>query len=416
VISRGNTDNGLSIDFENMKQTIAELQRLNEKLTYQLDQKESEYLKAENQIHKLLLDLDKSKRMSQEMIDKSEERHRTEILNLKEIHSKDMAVLSVISVKKAASDLDSSTGSIVFTIEECMEINKKLTEQLEIMQKNQHKLLDDFSDEKKLLNIENTKKFLAAEKDSKTEILGLRSKIMTLEDTITAKGEELAKALSKLDATKNLNRQLEKTREDLTDSLNKSHNEIKNLQQSLSSNFRFESSGNMNSLTNGNGSTANGGGPGGMNLNGSSTFNLDNRRSSAGFNNSNAFGDSRISEARVDSKLKQMTNKIEFLKAQLETEQSSVEDLKNALNSSQTKLNELRYEYRLKMQEVEQNRKITIEETEKRLEEVYEERMVELTNLQSKIGFYETQLSECRHVRIANLINLHLIFVILHTI
>lgn len=378
---------GFSVDVDQMKRKITELERSNEKLNYQLEQKDIDYVKAEHQIHKLLLDLDKSKRQSEEMIEHLHDRHRTQLLNLKEEHSKEMAVLSVISVKNAVSNLDPSSKAFnSMTIEEAVEVIKRLTEQVETQQKKQHKLLDDFNDEKKMIIADYNKRLLAAEKEAKAEILNIRAKIITNEDVISTQKEDLAKALSKLDATTKLNRQLEKTRDDLTENLNKTNNEVKSLQQSLSSNFRFEGASNFNA-TAGAGATSSG-------TNGN-TFSFDGRQN---FGTSNNFGgNSTISEAKNDSKVKQMTNKIEFLKSQLETEQSSVEDLKNALNATQTKLNELRYEYRLKMQEVEQGKKAAVEEAEQRLEEVYEERMVQLTTLQSKIGFYEQQLNEARH-------------------
>ena len=362
---------GFSADVDQLKRKISELERSNEKLNYQLEQKDIDFVKAEHQVHKLLLDLDKSKRQSEEMIEILHDRHRTELLNLKEEHSKDMAMLSVISVKNAVTNLDPSSRAMTnsMPIEEAVELIKKLTEQLEAQQKKQNKLQDDFNDEKKLIITDYTKRLLAAEKEAKAEILSLRSKMIASEDAITSHKEDLAKALSKLDATTKLNRQLEKTRDDLTENLNKTNNEIKSLQLSLSNNFRFEGSNNFNAT-----GTANNG----MNGMGNNTYNLDSRQSN--FGNSNNFGgNSTISEAKIDSKVKQMTNKIEFLKSQLETEQSSVEDLKNALNGAQTKLNELRYEYRLKMQEVEQGKKAAVEEAEQRLEEVYEERMVQFT-------------------------------------
>lgn len=366
---------GFSVDFGKMKERIEELQHANENLTYLLEKKGMDFQNAEHQLHKLLLELDKSKRQNQEMMERVEDRHRAELLNIKDAHSKDMAVLSFISIKNAYSSLEPTGSSPRMSIEDYMEANKKLAENVETLQKTHHKTIDEFQEEKKLITMDHNKKMLAAEKEAKAEILSLRSKIIAHEDVISTQQEDLQKALSKLEATNKLNRQLEKTRDDMADNLNKATTEVKSLQQSLASNFRFEAANNF-STTGSNSSSV-------VATSGAAYGNFDQSSS--------------ISDAKVSSKMKQMTNKIEFLKAQLETEQSSVEDLKNALNSVQRKLNELRYEYNLKVQDMDEVKKAAVEEAEKRVEGIYEERMVELTTLQTKAIFYESQLNEGRN-------------------
>ena len=231
---------GFNTDFDKMKEKIDELEQSNEKLTYLLNKKDLDFQTAEHQLHKLLLELDKSKRQSQEMLEQVEDRHRAELLNVKDAHSKDMAVLSYISIKNTYNSLDQPTGSSPsMSIEEYMEANKKLAEHVESLLKSKHKLIDEFSEEKKVIIADHSKKIFAVEKEAKAEILTLRSKIIAHEDVISSQQEELQKALSKLEVTNKLNRQLEKTRDDLTENLNRTNTEVKSLQQSLTTNFRF---------------------------------------------------------------------------------------------------------------------------------------------------------------------------------
>ena len=150
----------------------------------------------------------------------------------------------------------------------------------------------------------------------------------------------------------------------------------------------------------------------------------------------------KLEKGQSEAKLRQLTNKLEFLKAQLASEQSTINELKQVTNmtigrgcySSPTldipinqpcddrtfkthvpsripcntpshppthnplfffcqanerdvqKIEDLRMEFRLKMQEYDKRKEEAVAEAERRVTAVYEDRMVELTTLQAKMA------------------------------
>ncbi len=106
----------------------------------------------------------------------------------------------------------------------------------------------------------------------------------------------------------------------------------------------------------------------------------------------------KLNDAKADARVRQLTNKVDFLKAQLATEQSAGEDLRKALSSSRAKLDELRDEFRIRMHEAEQLKKTAVDDMEQRMEVIYEDRMMELTTLQTKFMMMQGQLQEAFQV------------------
>jgi hypothetical protein len=83
----------------------------------------------------------------------------------------------------------------------------------------------------------------------------------------------------------------------------------------------------------------------------------------------------RLNEAKADAKIRQLTNKLEFLKAQLASEQATAEDFKVAAERDRQKVEDLRADFRVKTAEMERLKQEAVEEAEKRVERAFEDRM-----------------------------------------
>jgi hypothetical protein len=113
----------------------------------------------------------------------------------------------------------------------------------------------------------------------------------------------------------------------------------------------------------------------------------------------------RIIEAKMESKLKKFGNKIQFLKSQLVNEQKLVEEQKLTLSQANSEITELKHKLRIRSDEQEKQRLEIVEETEKRIEMIHDEKVTEINNLQSKLLTSELQLLEMKQVRSITTLN-----------
>jgi chromosome segregation ATPase len=125
--------------------------------------------------------------------------------------------------------------------------------------------------------------------------------------------EDFASASAKAAALAGMCQQLERTRDDALEGQKKLRADLKSAQQSVTSTFRLEGTTNIGALTSASGT-------------------VDPETAM------------RLNEAKSEAKLRQMANKMEFLKAQLASEQASAEELRGQTESSRAKLDELRGE------------------------------------------------------------------------
>jgi DNA repair exonuclease SbcCD ATPase subunit len=145
----------------------------------------------------------------------------------------------------------------------------------------------------------------------KNEITDLRQSKATLEDQLTQANDDLADANSKAAALGALVQQLERARDEALDEQKKLRANLKSTQQSVTQTFRLDGSTNLGHLTSAGGA-------------------VDPETAI------------KLNEAKSEAKLRQMANKLEFMKAQLASEQSSTEELRKQLEASHMKLDELR--------------------------------------------------------------------------
>mmetsp|Transcript_3817 Transcript_3817/g.8615 ORF Transcript_3817/g.8615 Transcript_3817/m.8615 type:complete len:1340 (-) Transcript_3817:18-4037(-) len=104
----------------------------------------------------------------------------------------------------------------------------------------------------------------------------------------------------------------------------------------------------------------------------------------------------RLSEAKNEAKTRQLMNKLEFLKAQLDTEKKSADDARQTSQTMQHKLDETREDHRMRMLQGEDDLKHAVELAEQRIDEQYQDRMVELTTLQMRVNSIQGMLGEAQ--------------------
>lgn len=294
------------------------------------------------------------------------------MLRLKEIHSKEKSALMLGGPIKP----DSTEGSPQKTPlgrpgqsaaggGSSHEANSKLIEQVEALRQENRRLQDVSADERRSLLIENSNKMLAQERSLKAEILELRSAHAAFEDRITQASEELSAATAKIHALQNMNQQLEISKKSAVDTQARLRADLKNMQQSVQASYRLE--------------TSQGIGAGG------------------GVDADTAI---RLSEAKNDAKLRQLTNKLDFLKAQLDAEKKSADDARSASQMMQLKLDEMREDVKMRTLKAESDQKLAVEIAEQQLEALYSERMKELTTLQMKMHNLQGMLSDAQEQEI----------------
>jgi DNA repair exonuclease SbcCD ATPase subunit len=319
-----------------------------------IERKDKEQGKTEDKLHRIANELEANKKLLVTDRTSFKVSHERALLLLKEQHLKDMTEMAS-SLSSVNSQIVSDEASGV------SESNRRLLSQLEVMRAEQRRVQDQFLEERKGFQAESSARLMNQERDFKVEVSDFKRQKASLEDRLTILTDDLSSMNAKADSLRQLCRQLEQSRDEALDSQQRLRGELKTLQAGVAASARLD-------------------GPG----SGTVTAALNGDPESAW----------RLNEAKADAKLRQLTNKLDFLKAQLSSEQASAEDLKSAAERNRSKVDELKGEFRLKTQEMERVKDQAVEDAEKRLEVVYEDRMVQYTTLQAKSMSLHGQLQD----------------------
>ena len=360
---------------EATKDCVAALERQVATLTAAITRKESEQERTEMKLRRTQSDLEACKRTLS--TEKSEMMSKQEHLvqQLKKQHIKEMVGITS-SLSLSASTPHSYSQSISGIISSdgggISESHKQLLLQLDSMKMERRKMEESYSDDLRALHSESSGKLQSQERLFKAEISDLRWHKSSLEDRLSQLSEDFTIIHSKAEGFAQQIRSLEISRDNAAEHESKLELDYKILQQSISSSFGLDigTPGSSTQLT-----------PYARNGKNGMDNPLENIESTL-----------RLDEARSDAKVRQLTNKLDFLKSQLLSEQSSTEDFKLAVLREKSKIEELKAEFRIKMQEADQIKDNAVESAEKDVEILYMERMQELTSLQTKIMTLQGQL------------------------
>lgn len=367
----GNGSDGRNSVVETLKQRVAALETQVSHLTTSNQERDNALDKSEAMRRKIQSEYENAKLTHKRQLKQLQEDCDNKILGIEEAHSKQMA--EVIDSIRTTGDTDAllkkqlqspskkgvlgAGSSSPGMHQESQQSNKKIFEQVELLQNENKRLLESMVTERKAMKAEFNVKLNSTEREAKAEVSALKSFITELEDKLLLKDEELAGAVSKLQSQYKLGKQLDQARVDAVEQCNKVKADLRNVQQTVAASYKLESSQGL-------------------------TVGVD------------ADTAIRLNEAKSEAKVRQQANKVEFLKSQLAAEQSTNADIRKTMESNRLKLEELKEEFRLRMQEAEQTKRTAVEEAEMRVEAIYEERMLELTSLQAKLGLLQGQLQE----------------------
>lgn len=351
---------------EALKERVAFLEKQVQAMNATAERRELELEKVEDKLRRTGKELESTRGNAAREIQLLKESFEKDYIRLRDQHAIEMANLAASHVEPPKSpstrrspDRKDKNGDKHETKKNDLGFgaNQKLFEQLNNVQLELRKQQEAFSEERRNLQVEASMKLMALERQSKAEVSALRSNLTILEDRILQKDEEITLFRSKEENLSMMNRQLEVGRKDAVDAQAKLRADLKNMQQSVAASYRLETAQGV-------------------------TTGVDNGTIS------------RISEATSEAKVRQLTNKVEFLKSQLGAEQKAMEETKIAMATSRQQLEELRDEFRFRLQEADQLKRQAVLEAEQRVEATYEERMSELTTLQTKIMMVQGQLQE----------------------
>lgn len=374
-----------------LQEKVKSLEESNITLTENIKKKDDELNKKSDKLIQIQLELDQVRTTMKKEIKELKESHELEILKLNEKHSKEKSLFfsaSKPSTANSSSSSSSSSSNHSSTVAP-LESSKHLLDQISALKKELKETNEKYTNEKLLLNKESIEKNYSMEKTYKDEINKLKNhllnkeeEIIKLNDTISIKELELKKIIS----SKNY---YEKNNEKILLENNKLKNDLKSIQKTIQATTRFENSSSLSNT---------------HNNNFNNTYQEDDKSLN---NNNNSLSSSlaiplqntlqnydlpsdvlmiiKQNDARNDAKIRQISNKLEFLKSQLDTERKITLETKNSLEESYQLMNQIKEEHSKRLKQFEEDKNNEIKEVERKVSEGYEKRMTELTILQRQI-------------------------------
>lgn len=336
---------------------VKELETQVESLQGVIERKEDERDQVEDRLKRVVSELENTRASYKKQFAVQNEEHTKELLRLKEQHSKEMAFLATVGQEQKPKTPNVLRSPPQPPVNGPGEANKALIEQLEILRNDHKKLKEEHADERRVITVEANTKLMQMERSMKSDILSLRARNTELEDIVSSRNDELATAYSKIDVLTQNYQQLEVAKDKQYDELYLARKDLKNMQQSVSASYRLEAAQGL----------------------------------ATGVDPDTQI---KLSEAKSDAKVRQLTNKMEFLKSELDAEKASSEDARNALENMRVRIEQMQDDFRSRLQQADNTKKIAVEEAERNMTAIYEERMLEMTALQSRLATIQGQLME----------------------
>ena len=279
--------------------------------------------------------------------------HETQILQLKEAHAKHMASLAKQHRGGADGVMNESGGG---DGGDSRGMNA-LVQQLEILRTENKAIVERAAAERKAIQTEASLKLLMSEKAHNEASQKYKETISSLEDNIVRINNDVETLTTRCASLSEHNKQLDASRIEALNMQQKLRADLKSMQSSLSSSYRLESAQNI-----------------GIGVDADTAI--------------------KLSEAKAEAKVRQLTNQVEFLKSQLAAELASVEEMRAVCDSAKEKAEFMKNDFRERMAEAERQRVADVEAAEVRTEARYEIRMNELASLQAKLASIQSQMQE----------------------
>eukprot|EP01041_Mallomonas_annulata_P003274 gene3274-6482_t len=327
------------------------LEKQLEAVQKKLRRKEEELEGLEETSKRRIRELDGQRQAALDDAKRTQDRHEKAMISLREEHARELAAATASS----SSGVHSPTTNVVS--HDNRESNRHMLEQLDMARTELRRQQDVFAAERRQMQTDFASRLESRDRQARSDAAALRSQVGGLEDRLSSVNDELAASIAKSDGLLKMCKQLEQTRQEAVETCNKLRTDLRGMQQAVTSSYRLEASQGM----------------------------------SVGPDPEAVL---RMSEARLGAKEKQLDNKIEFMKAQLAAEQAACEELRGALQTSQSRQEDIKEEFRLRLREAEMSKQQAVEDTERRLELQFEGRISELTVLQAKVALLQGQLQD----------------------
>jgi len=349
--SMGGGGGGLNQQVESaLKGRVVQLEKEVTQLKTQIERRDNQIDDLDDKLRRANADIANSRRALALETKRMREAHEEEFIRMREQHASQMAA--------ATSNTNiTSSAAMPQAAAPAIEGNRQLMDKLEQSRGELRRQQMRFADERQLIHTEASGKMLAQERQFKEELTDLKKRLAAAEDGQHSVSQEARGAQQRVASLEQLCRTLEIAKSDAVDGQNKLRADLKNMQASVKASYRLESAQSL-------------------------TVGVD------------ADTQIRLNEAKSEASKRQLSNKVDFLKAQLAAEQASGEELRQTVEGHRAKIDEMRDEFRARAQEIERNKAAAIEDAERRIEAQYEGRMSELTTLQAKMQLMQGQLQD----------------------
>ena len=379
--NNSNNNNKISFDSEainKLNEKILEKDRKIKQLNEIIEEKDRELSKKEKKYNDLNKKFVEFRSEAYEDKDKLKSDHETEILELKEQHAKHMSLFAINTGSIATSATSGAGGGgnyyhgnspsksdSIYSQSPNQHQQQQnssngmsaLMEQLEMLRSDNKKLSDKLLNEKKLLQNDYNLKILTMETKYNETINKYKESIHSLEDDtmkLLTEKETLTLEIKSLTDEIHQNEQMKINYQNIQKKL---ENDIKQLQNTINTNYKLEASQGI-----------------GIGMDADTAI--------------------KLNDLKNESKIRQLTNQIEFLKSQLSAELASVEEMKLLIETSKEKTELLKNDFRERINELEKQRLIDISIAEQRIELKYEPKIKEFNLLQNKFLQIQNQLQE----------------------
>ena len=323
-------------------------------LQRKLDRKDEELERLDETHRRRVRELEAQRQALAEEARRQTDEYEKQLLRQREAHSNELATLAA-GFDSAQPATREKLGAVAEALP--VESNRQLLAQLEKLKSDLRKQQDAFSADRKQIQQDFSTKMEARDRQARADVAALRSQCATLEDRATSASEELSTAHAKSDSLSKICKQLEDSRQEALDTVNRLRTEMRGMQQAMTSTYRLETSQGM-----------------------ASAVDVESAI--------------RLQDARLEAKERQLEHKVEFMHAQLAAELAVSEDLRVALQRSQSHVEDMKEEFRLRLKEVEGVKQQAVEDAERRLEVQFEGKLSELTVLQAKAALLQGQLQD----------------------
>jgi hypothetical protein len=265
------------------------------------------------------------------------EAHEREVMQIKSDHASEISSIGIKSAPRMDGVTDTSIGNVSLFVEQLDRVKSELNRQMQKAESERQAMLADQND--RIAQMERNYKNKSAED---------RAKLSEYEKMLRDSQDKLAESMAREEAKTVLYAQLETRYQDTLSAMTKMKNDFASSLKAANSRSGSISSGQVETES-----------------------------------------QNRKSDMKLQSELRQLQSKIDFLQSQLEAEQDAHADVRRLLESKQKENDELRHRFQTRLQQLDAEKKIWVEETEQRIEQKYAEKLGQQTDLQ--VRFFDVQ-------------------------